>query len=245
MELSLRPDLTLDQRLELSLKIIHGLSQELLLLKQELIETIHGLRYSPLATCPKCGKKLSEHEILTGFTNNPYDLRTTCPNCQHRFESRLRHYGERSSIYVSFMCPAQAIHGLGKIGLLTETELQREFPMVYQSCKYHFGSLKTAYKQIGIEFKEDIPWKEKVKDFLGKLPDRVIAIVVGTTSNHISKLRKSLGIAIFKQPKRKIDDEIIKWLGTAPDGKIGEQLGIPTRTICKYRNELNIPPYKK
>jgi len=174
-----------------------------LTLKLSLIQELRGVQYNPRAECPKCGRKLSDLEILEGFNNDPNDLTTRCTACFNRFTPKLIYRSDFSSVEIPFFCSVQALERLRGMENLLAEEIMRRETGLYHSVIFHHGSLKAGFKQIGIEyaFDEITGWQQKVHSFLGRLPDTVIAEHAGVTADRVGKLRRKLRIPKFVQPK--------------------------------------------
>lgn len=173
-------------------------------LKQELIAAIHDsgeLIYRPNATCPKpgCGHKLTAVEILRGFRPVPTDPTTCCPKCKTRFQARLLAQGGLATVEIWFLCPCQTLSQLRfwqSQGKRWE-DLEKGQQGVYRSALIHFGSLKSALLQIGVNNYKEPPvkdWQAKIRPFLGELPDPVIARTVNQSVLTIRSYRYRLGI---------------------------------------------------
>ena len=55
---------------------------------RDLVEAVHGDKFSPKAVCPACLHPLTDYEIMKGFKDDPRDYTTGCPKCTHRFLAR-------------------------------------------------------------------------------------------------------------------------------------------------------------
>ena len=159
-----------------------------------------GVKYYPENSCPICHHHLKLTEILKGYSDDPKDLQTQCPRCKTRFEARLR----SDAAQLRWYCPNQALYALQEGGsreILKPEEIMQWNQSVYHSLLTHFGSVANAFKQLGITYTHgEVPnWHSRVKPFLGKLPDTVIAQIVGTSRNIINALRKSFGVPAFNR----------------------------------------------
>lgn len=200
LALSLSPSLSTELRMsaEMRLKVETKLNK----LMMSLISAVRGEKYKSEAECPKCSRKLKPLEILKGFSDDPTDFRTTCPKCGERFSARLVCRDATGSISVAFYCPSQTLDQLrSHVAPVVPQEFKRTYPNVYRSAIVHFGSLGAAFKEIGVAYhhKEVGAWKEKVKPFLGELPDAMIARIVEKSVSVVRRLRVSLGIATFRK----------------------------------------------
>lgn len=182
-------------------RLSHGLSQaianRLIELRVNLVSQIAGVIYNPSMNCPACKYHLTMLEVLKGYTNDPLDLRTTCPKCATRFEAKLVSRGVELVLY----CPSQALHELRGNEGMSQKDILEWNPSVYHSALIHFGTITNAFKQLGVEYQylEVTDWHGKVQPFLGNLPDTTIAEVVGVSRKRIASLRKSLGIGPFRR----------------------------------------------
>ncbi|MFC1598514.1 hypothetical protein ACFL2U_00680 [Patescibacteria group bacterium] len=206
MSQSLRQTVSLQQRLTVMQSI--QLQSHELSVRLQLLETLHGIRYEPHAKCPKCTRKLTPLEIIKGFISDPNDFTTECTSCHHRFEPKLVNFGKASRLEMPFYCGIQVLERLPDIVELNPDELQKKHPTIYHSAMIHFGTLKTAFAKVDLVYPFDQvhEWQEKVQDFLGKLPDTVIAQSVGKSRKTIGRLRRRLEIPAYT--KRNALEEI-------------------------------------
>ncbi len=174
-----------------------AITNHLIQLRVNLVSQIAGVVYDPSMNCPTCKRHLTMLEVLKGYTNDPLDLRTTCPKCETRFEATLRSGGTELVWY----CPDQALHALRGNHGMSQKEILEWSPAVYHSALIHFGTISNAFKQLEVEYKHEevTDWHGKVQPFLGKMPDTTIAEVVGTSAKKIGSLRRSLGIDPFRR----------------------------------------------
>ena len=174
--------------------------------RMELAQAIHGETYNQRGQCPNCGHHLTPREILAGFSQSSTDTTTQCPQCDARFQPILIAWGQGSSIEVSYYCPEQTLFALmGRVNLRPK-ELAKELPGVYQSAILHFGSLRAAFAEVGTRdgrvveyaFSDIDGWELKVGPFLGQLPDREIARIVGVSPTTIRRMRKREGVDRYR-----------------------------------------------
>lgn len=171
-------------------------------LRIDLVGSLAGVKYYPENSCPTCHRVLKLSEILKGYNNDPKDLRTTCPKCKERFVAKLR----SNTAELRWYCPNQALSALQEGGsreMLKPEEILQWNDSVYHSLLTHFGSVTNAFKKLGITYTHgEVPnWHSRVRPFLGKLPDTVIAQIVGVNRNIINALRKSFSINAFNRRK--------------------------------------------
>lgn len=200
----------LEQRHELRLTHAQRLEagHRLIQTRMELAQAIHGETYNQRGDCTNCGHRLTPREILEGFSDSPTDTTTKCPRCKERFQPVLIAWGQgmASSIQVHYYCPDQTLHALQGQESKGPEELAKTLPGVYQSAILHFGSLRAAFTKVGerlgraIEYAfGDIDgWKMKVGPFLGRLPDKLIAEIVGVSHTTIGSMRKRAGIDRYR-----------------------------------------------
>ena len=191
------------QTLEIKLEQKAKMLARLLALKMELISVIHGEKYETKAHCPQCSRKLSGVEIISGFNQNPKDFTTRCTGCNHRFEPSLVCLDDNSSIEIKFYCSAQVLYQLRGLQDLTTDELARKHAGIYRSAIVHHGSIRSAFKMIGVEyqFEEFTNWENKITPFLGLLPDKMIADCVNVSPYVVRKLRSQLGVVGYSKAK--------------------------------------------
>lgn len=186
---SVRQVLTVEQRQV-------AIAAHVLSLRLALVEALHGVKYEPRAVCPACNRRLVPLEILKGFNADVNDFTTECTACHTRFDPKLVHSSAAGNIEMPFYCDTQTLSHIRGLESLSPEEFQRQEPALYHSAVVHRGSLRHAYAQINIAyaFDEVVDAREKVKPFLGRLPDTIISEVSGLKLSSIRSLRRKLGI---------------------------------------------------
>lgn len=101
----------------ISLQMTQSVRQEQrleLTLSQKVAITLGGAIITADGTCPQCGYKLREKEIKAGWNNDPYDARTTCVQCGHRFVASLlvAKIAGRKRKQFRYLCEAQLFAAL-------------------------------------------------------------------------------------------------------------------------------------
>lgn len=106
-----------------------------------------------LAICPSCDYCLSDNEILDGFSNDPYDFKTTCPKCNSKFLANLiikdkKTGEEKEATPVILMCEVQTVEAMrviikerGQIGI---SYLGKNNRQLFYNMIRHWGSYKRA-----------------------------------------------------------------------------------------------------
>lgn len=191
-------EMRLTQRIEHRLSMEQRLENRLSL-RLALLNASHGEKFTPVGDCPRCNRKMKPREIMKGFRRDPDDFTTKCPKCRLRFEPRLIHESISGSIEYKFLCPTQTLARLPGMEALPPKELHAKSGMIYQSALVHFGTIRAAFKKIGIayHFKEERQ-NPKITRFLGKLPDAVIAEYAGIPVSRIRAMRKKRGIGRWR-----------------------------------------------
>lgn len=230
-------------------KIIITNEQELLI-KDLFLAELRGEKYVPANNCPVCEYNLAPFEILSGFLDNVDDFTTVCPKCRHRFPASLKHYRYGSEATLPFLCSSQSLHQLESVDEnLDPKEIKKIYPSLYHSLLYHFGTIRGAFAQIGIKYAHDEVkgWEKKIKAYLGKLPDYVIASFVGVSTYKIMRMRSKLGINIYQKPttEQVWQKEAKPLLGTMPDIAVAQKVGISRRSVAKLRKNLGIKKFNK
>ncbi len=163
-----------------------------------LLQTLRDETYDPKGMCPKCETRMTPAEIIHGFNRDPKDVTTKCPKCKTRFSPRLVWSGMGSRIEVGFLCPVQTLDRLKGKNVIKPAEISMNDQAVHRSAIFHFGSLKKAFKEMGIHYHYNEPmlmgWKEKIKPYLGKISDAAIARAAQTRVNDIRDMRVKLHI---------------------------------------------------
>ena len=108
---------------------------------------------TPKGICPNCKHELNEDEIRAGFSDDPKELRTTCPKCQERFLAHLIiefKDGETATEQVVFLCPVQTLDQMraikekrGRLGIKFLSEHDRQ---LFYNLIRHWGAYDKALK---------------------------------------------------------------------------------------------------
>ncbi len=206
MELSCSPEIRQTHELSPEQKV--QVEEYSLALRVELIQKLRDERYEPKGVCPKCSRKLSPIEIIRGFNQDPNDFTTCCSACHYRFEPTLVCFGKAVNMELPFYCDCQTLEKLRGKEILETEQLAREHPVIYRSAIMHHGSIRGAFRKIGIhyDFEKISDWKNKILPFLGRLPDTIIAECVGISVNVIRNTRRKIGVSRYT--KLKILEEI-------------------------------------
>jgi hypothetical protein len=169
--------------------------------RRELVEALHGEKYTPRASCPECSHDLSDYEIMKGFKDDPRDYTTCCPKCQHRFLPRMFHVREGGTTDIAFYCPMQILDRLPALKDVPLDEFRTKHAAEYSSAVIHFGGLKQAFAKIDLIYAHEaaLDWKNQVGSFLGKMPDTVIAELVGAKAWAVRRLRRDQGILAYSR----------------------------------------------
>lgn len=193
---SMRQTQRLAQSLRLSQSQRLSLQGHILALRLGLIQELRDERYEPKATCPRCSRKLEPVEIINGFNRDPNDFTTRCPGCRQRFEPRLICFSEGTSLELPFFCDMQMLDQLRGKESLSPEQFAHDHPAVYRSAIVHHGGIRRAFEKIGVvyPFKEIHDWKNKVRPFLGRLPDTQIAACAMVSITTIRAMRSVLNI---------------------------------------------------
>ncbi len=180
----------------------------LLTLRLGLVGRVHGGDYKPRAQCPRCQRTMTALEIISGFLSDPNDYTTACTSCNYRFEPQLVYRTDGITAELPFYCSSQVLAQLPGLESMKPEEIQKSAPAIYHSVRVHHGNFRIAFEKIGIQYAyESVSnWQDRVRDFLGKLPDKTIAEVVDMSVNKIRALRNSLGISTFSR-RRLLEEE--------------------------------------
>ncbi|GEM_PF-577651 len=178
------------------------LQQAMLQRQRELVEAVRGRRYQPRCVChnPNCAHEFTDLEILIGFRDDPNDYTTECPKCRLRSEPRLYASTQYSRVDMAYYCPTQTLERLKALSKLPVDDIRVVHSAVYNSAVTHFGGLKQAFARLGLKyaFEANLDWRKHVGPFLGKLPDAVIARLLGAGAGQVRRLRNSKGIKPFR-----------------------------------------------
>jgi hypothetical protein len=185
--------LVLDQRLEQTLKLSQAQKMSLRL---DLLDQLRELRLYPKTRCTLCDSEMTYEQLLKGFLQDPEDTTTKCPTCKRRFQPLQRRVFQGGSMECRFLCAGQTLHRLPAVQTMSPEVLRKHDSSLYYSALTHFGSLRTAFKKIDVDYalEDTQKWKDKVQPFLGKFPDSLIAECVGLPWQSVSAFRRKLGI---------------------------------------------------
>lgn len=203
MHMSLGQRIRQTQRLTQSMRLSQAqriqVQGHIFTLRMALVQELRGERYEPRATCPACSRKLTPMEIIRGFNQDPNDFTTCCSACGHRFEPMLVCFGDGTQIKLPFYCDAQTLAQLHGKETLPPEQFAREHPAIYRSAIVHHGGIRRAFEKIGIQyaFEEISDWKNKIRPFLGRLPDTIIAECVDASVATIRAIRRKLGVSRY------------------------------------------------
>jgi hypothetical protein len=190
--------MTLSYGMHQSIKLTQSHS---LTLRTELLLALRGENMKPVLKCDHCNRTLELSDILKGFNRNPLDTTSLCPYCKKRFQPKLLTVYNFGRVEVQFWCPNQTLNWLKDKELRHPDTIRRENASVYYSALSHFGSLKNAFKKIGVEYALEQGldhWENRVTPFLGKAPDVLIAECTGVSYQRVAALRRKLGIDKFE-----------------------------------------------
>lgn len=201
MELRMSQSVRLSQEIHLTQAQRMAVDIEGLELRRGLVAAVRGETFTPKAVCPACRHFLSDYEIMKGFKSDPTDFTTGCPKCKHRFLPRLFHTSGMGSMEVAFYCPVQTLQQLPALKDTPLEDFRSRFAAIYHSAVAHFGGLKQAFGKLGLTYahEADLDWRKRVGSFLGKLPDTVIAALVGAGVRVIRRLRNEQGIKRYSR----------------------------------------------
>lgn len=170
--------------------------------RRELIQRLTGDNLNPKARCPSCDHRMTPAEILRGFVDDVRDYTTRCTKCGQRFPPKLTQERGASVVEVAYYCPTQTVGMLTEMQQLSPEKIRAGHAAVYHSAIVHFGTLKNAFARLSMEYPFDEPrpsWREKVREYLGMLPDTEIAQCAGVSASSVRRLRVSLRIAAFSK----------------------------------------------
>jgi hypothetical protein len=192
--------ISLNQSLQLTAAQKLTIKTKQLSLRLELMRVVRDEVFTPTATCT-CGYGLKPIEIIAGFTNDPADVTTLCPRCKNRFEPQLTQGRHGSTISMPFYCAIQTLDRLKMVKTISPDELKRSDQGLYHSAIVHFGNLQNAFGKINVvyNFTEILDWSDKIKPFLGELPDVTIAHYAGVQARNVSALRRQLNIPRYRK----------------------------------------------
>jgi hypothetical protein len=170
-------------------------------LRIEMLDALWGDEYGDFKVeerCSHCKMRLTLIQILQGFGADPEDTLSACLSCKNRFPPRFVGSSSHTDyIELSLWGPKQTLQRLKGKG--NESFLSLVYTSFGRSALIHFGGLKEAFAKIKVAYRHEPPigWKRRVSPYLGRVPDQMIAEVVGTSRSAIRRLRDKTGIESF------------------------------------------------
>jgi hypothetical protein len=111
-------------------------------------------------------------------------------------EAGLQAIQGAATVEIPFYCSVQTLAQLSGKEMITVEVFKKTYPALYHSAVFHHGGLRQAFEKIGVQYpyEELCDWKDKIKQFLGELPDTIIASRLGKPVRAIRTLRKQFRI---------------------------------------------------
>lgn len=170
--------------------------------QRELVEAVTGKKFTISCVCrnSNCAHKYTEWEVLNWFDVDGFTVE--CPDCSWHSEPRMavvmEHGANLQRIETPFYGPSLVLDRLRQYLKPIPVNSRGQYAFC-NSAVVHFGSLERAYALLGMEypFGEKLDWTERVDPFLGRLPDTVIAGLLGTDASRIRRLRRDMRISPF------------------------------------------------
>jgi len=139
-----------------SQRLALGLKQSLSLKMQQKLH-FGDFISTPKGRCPRCGLQLDEEQIKAGFSADPQELRTTCPNCRYKFLAHLiiTRKNEGGNVEeVIYLCKIQALEQLlhikqkrSRIGIAYLAKNDRQ---LFYNIIRHWGSYSLGLRALKI-----------------------------------------------------------------------------------------------
>lgn len=169
-------------------------------LRFELCEAVGKSGFVPHGPCMNLGcpgQPAPPDAVREWVCREGADPPVCCSACGLPVDRRLRFEGflPGCSVETRFYGPAETGQRL-----LAEKDtpfrlLRHDHLGLYHSAISHFGGLRQAFDYLGAVYGDaaQLDWRAQVGDFLGKLPDTVIAEVVGASVADIRRRRQQAG----------------------------------------------------
>ncbi len=170
--------------------------------QRELVEAITGKKFTISCVCRNttCAHSYTEWEIVNWFDVDGFTVE--CPKCGWHSEPRLTvdfgDGGNRKRIECQLYGPGLVLERLPVV-LKSPPWDFAEYSAICNSAVVHFGGLKQACAQLGIErsFGPGPDWRDRIDPFLGRLPDTVMARLLDTSPRFMRRWRRNQRIAPF------------------------------------------------
>lgn len=147
----------------------------------------------PLLEGRCCGKGYDEEEIHENIEEN-LGQAAKCLSCGTSLYLWLRiNWWSYPEMRVSYFTSEAVLQTLQQeIFLPEQLDMIIAPSPLLASARYHFGSLRNAYKQVGVDYPhaEIADWQEAVIPFLGTVPDGVLAELINVSPWAVKRLRR-------------------------------------------------------
>ena len=176
----------------------------------EILQSLRGFNFTPQATCANCAHQFTRAQILWGFMDDDTDARVQCPRCNSTNNGAILvdQAHEYAKLEVPFYCYRQVVYFFKQhpeLANLPPQTIEKRHPAYAASAMIHFGNYATLFRNKELDlpyaFGEIASWEHKVKQFLGKVPDEIIAKCVGVSKKVVAKRREDLKIPAYQQKK--------------------------------------------
>ncbi len=125
-----------------------------LTLSERLEQKLEQAKIKPEAICPQCNYKMNEDEIKNGWLNDPLNITTQCPYCDHRFNAYLNVEVSESGFEASYyyLCKIQLFYELAQLmkrakrKILGKIFLHQIAPHLLFNIVKHFGNYERGLR---------------------------------------------------------------------------------------------------
>ena len=168
-----------------------------------LIENLRDLKLGLISEC-LCESEMTERKIMAAMNKNSGGSVFHCPDCGALRKSDILRCRNGLRCRLPFYGTLKTLDMLAD-KLPLQEKLVESNPALYYSVIINFGSLRNAMLQLGVQQglpKEEVPeWREKAKDFFGRVSDIVIAECAGVPINFARSTRKNTGVNRYNHKK--------------------------------------------
>lgn len=160
--------------------------------RKQILFFVRGENYLVQAKCSDCGYSFSEFEILKQFKirSSEFSISMHCSKCAC---VTIKPSLKVNNIEVNFLSPiVTSVSLTSEMLTFSPEQIRKEYPSIYYSAIFNFGSLKNAFFQVKkrkyrqIEIRD---WKARMKDIPIQCTNRMISNVLGIPIAKINEIR--------------------------------------------------------
>jgi len=125
-------------------------------LSEKLEQKLAQAKITHEAICPQCNYKMNDDEVKKGWLDDPLDITTQCPSCQHRFNAYIivEHLDTGLDAKYYYLCLLQLFHELNELmkktkrTVLGKVFLDKRAPHLLFNIIRHFGNYERGLRAL-------------------------------------------------------------------------------------------------